>query len=287
MCEHKNQVIEDGQHVCIMCGSVLGPHLSPTITSFNHPYGPARPCYSRSSRFRKIMLRIQGRTGHAIEEALMIHVYTMKPKSVEELFLVMKRWTGNTKPKPYESLPSIWYYCSAERPVPLEFWEERMLMFMFNLYDCRARDDGYSKTPPYAFLLRSFLEEDVMRLERARLQRITRFLPFMKCKWRLKYYLKQYAHVRRVFDQQKSSSHKRNTDEADRGSRGILCQQAGHGVTASEEQIQKTRVETTESLLRQKRRGGLSDTVQSRNRKTDLSQSGPTGVGDIWKTEAI
>ena len=84
MCEHKKQVIEDGQHVCIMCGSVLGAHLSPTITSFSHPYGPSRPCYSRSSRFRKIMLRIQGRTGHAIEEALMTHVYTMKPKSVEE-----------------------------------------------------------------------------------------------------------------------------------------------------------------------------------------------------------
>ena len=109
---------------------------------------------------------------------------------MEELFLVVKRWVGNTKPKPYESLPSVWYYCSSERPVTFAFWEERLLTYMFQLYDCQSRDDGFTKSPPYAFLLRCFLEEPVLRMEKARLDRVTRFLPLMKCKWRLAYYIK-------------------------------------------------------------------------------------------------
>ncbi len=189
MCTH-TIVIEDGQNTCIRCGSVLGQHLTPRSMSYNHPMGPPRASYSRNSRFRKLLLRIQGRTGYAIEASLIEHVQKKRPTSVEELFIVMKRWCGNERPKPYESLPLIWYYCSAERPVSLEFWEEKLLMHMFYLYDCRSRDDKYSKSPPYSFLMRCFLEEPVLRIESVRLKKITRFLPLIQCKWRLRYYLK-------------------------------------------------------------------------------------------------
>ena len=75
-----------------------------------------------------------------------------------------------------------------------------MLVYLFQQYDAQARSDGYSKMPPYAFLMRAFLEEPVMRMNHGSLANIVRFLPLMRCKWRLKYYAEQYSHVRRVFD---------------------------------------------------------------------------------------
>jgi len=282
-------IVEDGYNVCTMCGNQKGQALSPAITSFSHPYGPARPCYSRTSRFKKLLNRIQGRTGYTIEASLIKHVHQLKPESVEELFLVLKQWTANTKPKPYESIPAIWYYCSAERPVSLAFWEERMLVYMFNLYDCRCRDDKYTKTPPYSFLLKAFLEEPVMRVGRERLLRITRFLPLMRCKWRLKYYLQQYAHVRRVFDDEKKCIAITNTvkNASYPGSRWLPCEQVGGSGTKAEVAIQKARVEKIETILRQKGRRRRSNTVRQGNGEKNLPESCVAGTGDIWETEAV
>ena len=80
-----------------------------------------------------------------------------------------------------------------------------MLVYLFQQYDSQARSDGYSKTPPYAFLMRAFLEEPVMQMERGRLAKVVRFLPLMRCNWRLKYYTEQYSNVRRVYDLEKKN----------------------------------------------------------------------------------
>ena len=55
-CVHKHTVVDEGSHVCVNCGDVTGPHLSPTQTSFNHKLGgPMRQRYSRVNRFRKLL----------------------------------------------------------------------------------------------------------------------------------------------------------------------------------------------------------------------------------------
>lgn len=237
--------------VCISCATVLGVHLTPRITSFNHPTGPARAIYSRTNRFRKLILKIQGRTAHEIEPELIEYIMHKRPKSVEELLLVIKRWPHNTKPKPYESASTLWYYCSGERPIVLEFWEEKLLIFMFNQYDCQTRDDGYTKTPPYPFLIRCFLEEKMMMFDKTRMDRVARFIPLIKCKWRIKYYTEQYANVRRVFDDAKKKTRCINNDVLERSSESprILCEEERDGCPAPALEIQKTRVQTTEAIL--------------------------------------
>ena len=272
--------------VCTSCATVLGVHLTPRITSFNHPTGPTRASYSRTTRFRKLISKIQGRTAHEIEPELIEHIMQKRPRSVEELLLVIKRWPDNTKPKPYESASTLWYYCSGERPVVLEFWEEKLLVCMFNQYDCRTRDDGYSKTPPYPFLIRCFLEEKVMMFDKDRLARIARFIPLMKCKWRIKYYTEQYAHVRRVFDDAKKISRCINNDARDSESSRILCETGRDSCPAIAIQVQDKRVQGTEAILWKKGRRRNSHVIR-RERKAALSKSVPVDPRDIWETEAI
>ena len=240
-----------------------------------------RQRYSRVNRFRKLLQRLQGRTGYQIEADLIYHLQVKKPQSVEELFLVLKRWTGNTRPKPYESIPSLWYFCSGERPVSLEYWEEQMLFFMFRVYDIQTHKDGYTKMPPYSFLLRCFIEESVMRIDNERLQRITRFLPIMQCKWRKKYYIQQYAHVRRVFVTQCLNV------EGNSSSPGIPCQQSRTRCAETQEQDSDKRVQVTESILQQKGRRRKRDNVQQKHREALLQKTGTTGARNIWETEAI
>ena len=281
MCKHQ-EIIDGGMRVCTVCASVLGVHLTPRITTFNHPTGPPRASYSRTSRFRKLILKIQGRTAHEIEPELIEHIMQKRPRSVEELLLVIKRWPDNTKPKPYESASTLWYYCSGERPVVLEFWEEKLLICMFNQYDCRTRDDGYSKTPPYPFLIRCFLEENVMMFDKDRLARIVRFIPMMKCKWRIKYYTEQYAHVRRVFDDAKKNPRCINNDVARNPQSSRILRETGRfGFPANAIKVQDTRVQDTETILWKKGRRRNTNTVRC-ERKAALSKGIPVDSRDIW-----
>ena len=281
MCKHQ-EIIDGGMRICTACASVLGVHLTPRTTSFNHPTGPPRASYSRTTRFRKLILKIQGRTAHEIEPELIEHIMQKRPRSVEELLLVIKRWPDNTKPKPYESASTLWYYCSGERPVVLEFWEEKLLICMFNQYDCRTRDDGYSKTPPYPFLIRCFLEEKVMMFDKDRLARIVRFIPMMKCKWRIKYYTEQYAHVRRVFDDEKKNPRCINNDVARNPQSSRLLRETGRfGCPPNAIKVQDTRVQGTEALLWKKGRRRNINAVRC-ERKATLSKGIPVDSLDIW-----
>ena len=285
MCKH-HEIIENGHRVCTSCAAVLGVHLTPTITSFNHPSGPARAVYSRTTRFRKLILKIQGRTAHEIEPELIEHMMQKRPKSVDELLLVIKRWPDNTKPKPYESASTLWYYCSGDKPVVLEFWEEKLLICMFNQYDCRTRDDGYTKTPPYPFLIRCFLEEKILMFDKERFARIVRFIPLMKCKWRLRYYSAQYAHVRRVFDDEIKNPRCINDVLARNKSYRILCKTRRNSCPTNAIKVSHKRVQKTETLLWKKGRRRDSNSIR-RERKATLQKSVSVDSRNIWETEAI
>ena len=157
---------------------------------------------------------------------------------------------------------------------------------MFNQYDCRTRDDGYTKTAPYPFLIRSFLSEKVMMFDQKRMARILRFLPLMKCRWRLKYYTEQYSWCRRVFDGKKNELIRNNDVAGNSRSRGILCEKKRESFTPNALEVPHKRVQVAEAILWKKGRRRDSHAVHNK-RKTTLPKSVPVDSRDIWQTEAI
>jgi len=76
MCRHLVTVVEGGMNVCVQCGVITGRHLDTASTSFNHKVGPPRQQYSRANRYRKLLQRLQGKTGNVVEASLMYEVQT-------------------------------------------------------------------------------------------------------------------------------------------------------------------------------------------------------------------
>ena len=123
--------------------------------------------------------------------------------------------------------------------------------------------------------------------DKKRLARITRFIPLLKCKWRIKYYTEQYAHVRRVFDDAKKKICYLNNDVLARNETpGILCKEEWSSCSKNAVKIQNKRVQGTEAILWKK--GGRRNSHAVRHkRKAPLPKSVPVDPRDIWQTEAI
>ena len=289
MCQHTRTDVSEGHHTCIDCGHVLGPELTPTIQSYGHrALGPRRQHYTRMSRWKKVLSRVQGKSCGILEKALVDHLKSERPASVGECYIILKKYKHNKRPKPYESMAVLWMLCSKIRPPVLQFFEERMLLHMFTLFEFRLEQDGYSKRPPYPFLLRKFLQEPVLRMDPARVQCYLKFLPLMQCKWRLRYYQKQYDHVRRVFSGENNMTRVRKNDvEGSPRSRGVLCHAGREDCEAVADQIQRGRVQTIEAVLPTRIRRRHCNTLPPKKREAVVLQNSGAHSLDVWQTPAI
>jgi hypothetical protein len=289
MCTHTRTDVCEGYHTCLECGLVLGPNITPMIQAYGHrAMGPRRQHYTRMSRWKNLLSRVQGKSCGKLEEAVVKHLKAENPKSVEELYIIMKRYRENKRPKPYESAAVLWTHCSGEMTTVLQFFEEKMLRYMFTMFESRLERDGYSKKPPYPFVLRMFLQEPVLRIEPDRVQSLLRFLPLMCCKWRLRYYQKQYSHVRRVFSKDKSSNLSLKNDVArSPWNRRLLCDKRWEGGAEAADEISRGRVQTVETLLPERIRRRHANVLPPKNRKPEVPEGGAGNPRDIWKTKAI
>ena len=120
-----------------------------------------------------------------------------------------------------------------------------------------------------------------MKIDKERLLKMTRFLPLMHCKRRKKYYMRQYAHVRRIFVTQCLNV------ERNKVASGILRQQAGTCCEEAEKQRSDTRVQATEAILQQKGRRRQRNRVRQKYGEKVVQEDSSASPGDIWETETI